>query len=88
VRDDIKKYLDSNDKLRVIEVTFKPGDTAPSAKRPMRVVHAYTGGTLERTYDDGTKETVQLKTGETRIISEKGLTLSRTSERVLFACSW
>jgi len=57
--------------LRVVEVTFKPGDVSPSAKRPMRVVHTYAGGTFERTYDDGTKETVQFKTGETRIISEE-----------------
>jgi quercetin dioxygenase-like cupin family protein len=65
------KEIEKNDKLRVVEVTLKPGDTAPSVKRPMRVVHAFTGGTLERTYDDGTKEAVQWKAGDTRIISEE-----------------
>jgi hypothetical protein len=65
------KEIEQNDKVRVFEATFKPGDVSPSAKRPMRVIHAIKGGTLERTYEDGKKETVQFKTGETRIISEE-----------------
>jgi quercetin dioxygenase-like cupin family protein len=63
------KEIEQNDKLRVYEATYKPGDVSPSAKRPMRVIHALKGGTLERTYADGTKETVKYKTGDTRIIS-------------------
>ena len=65
------KELAQNDKLRAYEATFKPGDVSPSAKRPMRVVRALTGGTLERTYEDGKKETIQWKAGEARIISEE-----------------
>ena len=65
------KEIEQNDKVRVYESTYKPGDVTPSAKRPMRVVHAIKGGTLERTYADGKKETVQWKTGETRIVSEE-----------------
>ena len=65
------KEIEQNDKLRVYEATYKPGDVSPSAKRPMRVVHALKGGTLERTYTDGKRETVEWKTGDTRIISEE-----------------
>jgi hypothetical protein len=65
------KEIEQNDKLRVYEATFKPGDVLKSAKRPMQVIHVIKGGTLERTYTDGTKETVQWKTGDTRIISEE-----------------
>ena len=65
------KEIEQNDKVRVYEATYKPGEMSPSAKRPMRVVYAIKGGTLERTYADGTKETVQWKTGETRILSEE-----------------
>ena len=65
------KEIEQNDKLRVYEATFKPGDVSPSAKRPLRVVHALKGGTLERTYTDGKKEPVQWKTGDTRLISEE-----------------
>ena len=65
------KEVAQNDKLRVYEATFKPGDVSPSAKRPMRAVRALKGGTLERTYEDGKKETIQWKAGEARIISEE-----------------
>jgi hypothetical protein len=65
------KEVTQNDKLRAYEATFKPGDVSPSAKRPMRAVRALKGGTLERTYEDGKKETIPWKTGEARIISEE-----------------
>lgn len=64
------KEIEQNDKLRVYESTFKPGDVSPSAKRPLRAVHAIKGGTLERTYEDGKKEAIHWKDGESRIISE------------------
>jgi len=65
------KEIEQNDKVRVYEVTYKPGDGLPSAKRPMRVVHVIGGGMLERTFEDGTKETVEWKTGDTKIVSEE-----------------
>src|ERR1700737_1989876 len=65
------REIEQNDKLRVYEAIYKPGDVSPSTKRPMRVIHALKGGTLERTYDDGKKETVLWKTGDTRILSEE-----------------
>jgi hypothetical protein len=66
----VLKEIEQNDKLRVYEATFKPGDTGANAKRPMRAVYAIKGGTLERTYEDGKKENIVWKTGESRIISE------------------
>ena len=65
------KEIQQNDRVRVAEVTFKPGNVSPSAKRPMRVVHTLKGGSLERTFEDGTKEAVQWKTGETKILTEE-----------------
>lgn len=65
------KEIQQNDKLRLYEATFKPGDTAPSVKRPMRAVYAISGGTLERTYEDGKKEKTVWKAGEGRILSEE-----------------
>ncbi len=64
------KEIAQNEKLRVYEATYKPGEVSPTAERPMRVVHALKGGTLQRTYADGTKESVQWKTGDTKLISE------------------
>jgi hypothetical protein len=65
------KEIQQNDRVRVYEVIYQPGDVSPSLKRPMRVIHALKGGKLERTYDDGKKEVSEWKTGETRIISEE-----------------
>jgi hypothetical protein len=64
------KEIDKNDKFRVYEVTYKPGTGSPSAVRSSRVVHAISGGKLERTFEDGTKTTVEWKAGDTKIISE------------------
>ena len=65
------KEIQQNDRVRVYEAIYQPGDVSPSIKRPMRVIHALKGGKLERTYDDGKKEISEWKTGETRIISEE-----------------
>jgi hypothetical protein len=64
------KEIDKNDKFRVYEVTYKPGAGSPSAVRSARVVHVIAGGTLERSFEDGTKTTVAWKSGDTKIISE------------------
>ena len=53
-----------NDKVRVYEATFKPGDEAPSVERPRRVVIYIKGGTLQRIYPDGKKENTPRKDGE------------------------
>jgi hypothetical protein len=65
------KEIDRNDKVRILDLTFKPGDVAPSGKRPMRVIHVLQGGTIERTYDDGKKETVLYKSGDTKLFPEE-----------------
>jgi len=67
----VVKEIAQNDKLRVYQATFKPGDSGPSVKRPMRAVYAIKGGTLERTYEDGTKETIVWKSGESRLVAEE-----------------
>lgn len=66
-----QKDIEQNDKVRVYETTYQPGDVSPSQKRSMRVVHVLEGGTLERTYSDGKKETVVWKTGDTRIAADE-----------------
>jgi len=60
--------LAENDKVRVFEVQFKPGEenkAVPSSS--FRVVRALQGGTLMRTYADGKTQNVEWKTGEARI---------------------
>lgn len=62
-------YYVDNDKVRVFQVTFKPGDVGNSDQtRPNRVVKVLKGGTLMRTYTDGTTEKVEWKTGDVKFI--------------------
>ena len=58
------KEIVQNDKVRVFEVTYKPGDESANAERPPRVVRALKGGKLERIYPDGKKEPGAFKDGQ------------------------
>ena len=62
------KVLHDDDRVRVQEVTFKPGDENTNVARPFRVVRALKGGTLERTYPDGKKDKLVWKTGEVKVL--------------------
>lgn len=44
-----KKILLENDKVRVMEVEFKPGTTSPWHSHPNHVIYALTGGKIEIT---------------------------------------
>ena len=57
-----------NDKVRAFEFTQKPGQENTSiVSTKYRIVRALKGGTIERTYADGKKETVVFKTGEVKM---------------------
>jgi hypothetical protein len=58
------KVLVDNDKVRVTENTFKPGDEGESVLRGYRVVRYLTGGTQQHTYADGKTAKFERKTGE------------------------
>ena len=63
-----QKVLVENDKMRVYEVTYKPGaenTSVPSSSS--RVVRALKGGTIQRIYADGKKENVTYKAGQVRL---------------------
>ena len=61
------KVLHEDDKVRVVEATFKPGDEAPNVARPFRVVRPLKGGTFQFTYADGKTEKVEWKTGQVKV---------------------
>src|SRR5438876_2934 len=62
-----KVFID-NDKVRVTETTFKPGEVSPSIERPYRITRVIKGGKTVRTYADGKTEGVQWKTGEVKAL--------------------
>ena len=60
----VQKVLLDNDKVRVTETTFKPGEVSPSIERPYRVTKVLQGGKTVRTYADGKVAEREFKTGE------------------------
>ena len=59
----VKTLLD-NQKVRVQEVRYRPGDVNKSLPRRDRVIHYLTDGTFLRTYPDGKTEKVEYKAGQ------------------------
>lgn len=60
----VQKVLLENDKVRVTETTFKPGEVSPSIERPYRITRVIQGGKTVRTYADGKTMEREFKTGE------------------------
>jgi len=60
------KVLLENDRVRVFETRYKPGEENRNVPRDGRVIRALTGGTLLRTYADGKTERIEWKSGEVR----------------------
>jgi hypothetical protein len=58
----VTKLLLDNDKVRVTETTFKPGDVSRT-DRKARTNYVVTDGKLERTTKDGKKSTYERKKG-------------------------
>ena len=58
------KVLVDNNKVRVTETRYRPGDVNIEDRSYFRVTRTLQGGTLERTYPDGKKESYEAKTGD------------------------
>ena len=60
----VQKILVNNDRVRVSESVFKPGETNPMAKRGYRVTRVLKGNTtIVRTHADGKTEKIEWKEG-------------------------
>ena len=64
------KTVFENNKVSIIDSVTKPGEGLPSAARGGLILYYLSGGKIERTYADGTKETVTRKTGQSLVNSE------------------
>jgi quercetin dioxygenase-like cupin family protein len=58
----VYKVLKENDRVRVLEVIFKPGDVAKMHHHPDHSVYALKGGKLSLTSDGKTQE-IEIKAG-------------------------
>ena len=60
----IYKKLLENDRVRILEVTFAPGDSIAMHSHPDHAVYTVTGGTLRVTTSDGKTMVADLKAGD------------------------
>jgi len=58
----VYKFLNENDRVRVLEVVFKPGDVAKMHHHPDHVVYALKGGKASFTSGGKTQE-MEIKAG-------------------------
>lgn len=66
------EVLFDDDRIRVQELRYKPGDKGPNIVRPLRVIRVVQGGTIRRTFPDGRTEDIEYRTGETRVRDKEG----------------
>ena len=62
VASNVYKFLNENERTRVLEVVFKPGDIAKMHHHPDHVVYAISGGRMSLTSAGKTQE-MEIKTG-------------------------
>ena len=68
-----QKVILENAKVKVYEVTYKPGDENTGiVSSSYRVVRALTDGTTQWTFADGKKETVEWKAGMVLVVPQSG----------------
>jgi len=71
VKEGAVKVVVENEKVKVTEVTYRPGEGSSSRERPARVTHAISGGTMMRILPDGKTENRVWKTGETKYFPQE-----------------
>jgi quercetin dioxygenase-like cupin family protein len=80
------RLLFENERVRVMEVTFQPGEKIGMHSHPDHVVHILDGGKLKIETGDGTVSELEMKTGETMWLpaqSHKAENLGQTKVRIL-----
>ena len=64
----VQKVLYEDERIRVTETTYKPGDVGPNTVRGNhRVTRSLKGGTMQRTWADGKVEKYERKPGEVSV---------------------
>jgi len=60
----VYRALNENDRVRVLQVTFNPGDKAPMHRHPEHVVYVLKGGKLRLTTSAGSSSDIDLAQGQ------------------------
>jgi hypothetical protein len=67
----VSKTVFENDKIVMMDSVIKPGEGLPSADRSGAIYYYLSGSKVERTFADGTKETITRKAGQALVNTEK-----------------
>ena len=70
VANNVYKLVMENDRVRVLEVVFKPNDKAVMHHHPDHVVYVLKGGKMKLT-SEGKTDSLDLKTGQTLFLNEQ-----------------
>ena len=70
VASNVYKFLNENDKVRVLEVIFRPRETAKMHHHPEHVVYVLKGGKL-RLISDGKTDELDLTVGSVVFLKEQ-----------------
>jgi len=69
--------------LRIVEATYKPGQSSKMHTHPANAVYVISPGTVEFTGKDGTKNTAEFKTGMSMIRGEDNHSVKNTGKTTL-----
>jgi quercetin dioxygenase-like cupin family protein len=64
VASNVYERLLENDRVRMLKVTFKPGDKAAMHHHPDHAVYVVKGGKLHFSYPSGNPESMELESGK------------------------
>ena len=83
VAPDLYKVKTDSLGLRMVEATYKPGQSSKMHAHPTNAVYVISPGTVEFTAKDGTKQTAEFKTGMTMIRGEDNHSVKNTGKTTL-----
>ena len=78
----VYKFINENDKMRVLKVTFNPGDTAKMHHHPQHMVYVLRGGRLKIT-SEGKSQEMDLKDGSAVFLDAQNHEATNTGGKVI-----
>lgn len=79
IASNVYKFINENERVRVLEVVFKPGDMAEMHHHPEHVVYVLKGGLLKLTSEGKTQE-LDLKQGSVLFLKEQNHEATNTGK--------
>src|SRR5208283_523054 len=78
----VYSFINENDRVRVLKVTFKPGDVAKMHHHPQHIVYVLNGGKLKLMSEGKTQE-LDLKEGSALFLDAQNHEATNTGKTVI-----